>query len=549
MKNNILLVWFTALLFSCLFFACSDDDVVGYTIDLNGAPDRYETLNVSDKLEIPIKITCEAGLKSAFYKLATQDEEGNIKIGSAVDIPVSGNTLDTTIVIPVSKGLCDVVFAVYDNDGKINTRTIHIDSVKDIPSISFRDDVEERNTACIGIPFVIRGSVMSEHELTSLWAVTMINGSEKDSIPVTLANKQEADFEVSIPVEANLSTVLIKASNVYGGVASKTFKVLNVVDKDFVEVSLENGATELNRIIKDENNTVNGSVTSGSDIVSVKYAIKKNGVLGNTQDAELIENLGNESKFSLKVSGEAGLESVIVTALNKSNVSTSMEYMVPALRTRIAYLKDVEMSTDPADGKCFLALYEASPVFGTNVAIQKQNRIDFYLANKGSGVQPLSPHAYGAGAAYYNASLPFLKGFTDLTYAYLSSRRGKLYQEEFDEIVTDNELTELLEYRIIGPNPDGENYNIRSASRRVGDTFNDTSKKDGGFILGWGNHTHPTVSPAVVKNESFALFWVKSVTKKSNGHWVMIFDVKYPVDDQRINNNEGSIAPYDPYPL
>ena len=549
MKNIKISVWFTALLLSCLFFSCSEGEVVGYKIDLNGTPDYYESLNTSDKLEIPIKITCEAGLKNAFYKLAIQDEDGDISIGSAVDIPVSGNTLDTTIVIPVSKGLCNVVFAVYDNEGKVNTRTIDIESVKDIPSLSFKDGVSEKNTACIGIPFVIRGNVKSEYELTSLWAVTIVNGSEKDSIPITLTNKQEAEFEVSIPVEANLSSVLVKAANVYGGIASETYKVLNIVDKDFVEVLLENGATELGRIIKDENNTVSGRVSSGSDIVSVKYIIKKNGVLGNVQEADLSDNLGNESKFSLNVKGEAGLESVVVTAVNKSNVSVSMEYKVPALRTRIVYLKDVEMSTDPADGKCFLALYEGSPVFGTNVAIQKQDRIDFYLANKGSGVQPLSPHAYGAGDAYYNASLPYLKGFATLTYSYLSSRRGKLYKEEFDNVVTDNELVELLEYRIMGANPDGENYNIRTASRRVGDTFNDTSKKDGGFILGWGNHTHPTVSPAVVKNESFAIFWVKSVTKKSNGHWTMIFDVKYPVEDQRIKNNEGSITPYAPYPL
>lgn len=259
----------------------------------------------------------------------------------------------------------------------------------------------------------------------------------------------------------------------------------------------------------------------------------------------LTDNEGNEANFSFELVGEEGLESVTVAVENKTGISVQKEYAV----SKVAYLTDVVMSTDPEDKSCFLALYELTPVFGAEEAINVQDRIDFFVANKGNGVQPLSPHAYGAGDAYYNASLPYLKGFETLTYSYLSSRRGKLYKEEFDAVNTEDALMDLLNYRIIGPNPDGENYNILTASRRVGDTFNDSSKKDGGFILGWGNHTHPTTTPAVVDNVAFAIFWVKSVQKKANGHWVIVFDVKYPLDDERSANNKGSIAPYEPYPL
>lgn len=172
------------------------------------------------------------------------------------------------------------------------------------------------------------------------------------------------------------------------------------------------------------------------------------------------------------------------------------------------------------------------------------------LANKGNGVQPLSPHAYAAGDAYYNASKPYITGFETLTYAFISAKRGKITKDAFDAISSEQGLQEFLESSIIPPSPDGENYKIYTASRRVGDTFNDTSKNEGGFLFGWGTHSHPTISPAVgVSNVAFAIFYVKSVTKKANGHWTIVFDVKYPLTDERAANTGGSIAPYAPYPL
>lgn len=542
MKKNYLISLFATLLLSFMFGACSEDDnYMGYYIDLKGASDQYEYVNENGILQIPLYVTSDAGFKSAYYKLAIKDADGNTNIGSAVEFPVSGNTVDQVVEIKAVKGLSHIVFAIIDNNDQLYKRTIYISEVKAAPVLSFKDGVSEKNTVCIGIPFNIKGNIESEYELKSVWAKTVVNGVEKDSIPAALSS----DFEISIPVEAGLQSVLVSASNIYGGVDTKEFKVLNVVAEDFIDVALDGNMSELNRIFRGKTNLVKGRIASGSDIVTVKYAIKKDGILGSYADMSLTDNEGNEANFSFELVGEEGLESVTVAVENKTGISVQKEYTV----SKVAYLTDVVMSTDPEDKSCFLALYEPTPVFGAEEAINVQDRIDFFVANKGNGVQPLSPHAYGAGDAYYNASLPYLKGFETLTYSYLSSRRGKLYKEEFDAVNTEDALMDLLNYRIIGPNPDGENYNILTASRRVGDTFNDSSKKDGGFILGWGNHTHPTTSPAVVDNVAFAIFWVKSVQKKANGHWVIVFDVKYSLDDERSANNKGSIAPYEPYPL
>ena len=550
MKNCYYINLFIALLCSTfLLGACSDDDKYpSFSIDLNGAPDQYEYVNENGILEIPLHVESEAGLKSAYYKLATKDAEGDITIGSQVDIPVSGNVLDETIKIQVVKGLSHIIFAVFDNDDQLYKRTIYIDEVKNAPVVSFKDGVDERAIACVGIPFDIRGEIQSEYELESVWATTVVNGADKDVIQAPVASS----FEISIPVEAGLQMVKVSAQNVYGGVDTKEFKVLSVVDEDFVSVVLgenvsatDGDVVELNRVFRGKTNLINGQITSGSNIVSMKYAEKTNGSLGEYKDVQLTDNLGNEANFSFELVGDRSLEAVEVVVTNEGGVTQTETYNV----SKVAYLNDVTMSSDPEDGTCFLSLFEADPVFGVDEALSLQDRVDFYLANKGSGVQPLSPHAYGAGDAYYNASLPYIKGFTTLTYSYLSSIRGKLVRDEFESVQTEDELMELLEYRIIGPNPDGENYNIRTASRRVGDTFNTTNKSQGGFILGWGSHTHPTVSPAVVDNEAFAVFWLKSVQQKANGHWIIVFDVKYPLDDERAIYTEGSIVPYDPYPL
>ena len=517
--------------------ACSDDDTYpSYSIDFKGQPDRYESLNENDDLEIPLYVTSDAGLKSAYYKVTTKDSDGNYIIGNAVNIPVEGNTLDTNVKVPVVQGMSHVVFAVFDNNDQMFKHTVLVDEVKKAPVLTLKDGIDVKNTVCVGINFAVRGQIQSDYELEKVWAVPVVDGAEKSSVETSASNT----FDISVPVEAGLQYVLVKARNIYGGTGVVKLTVNKVVNEDFVDLSLSTAMPALNRGV-----LLKGIIASGSDIASAKYAIQKDGTLGAYKDLTLLDNQGNEAKFELELNVNDGIENVKVEVVNKSNVNASDDYKVSKIRT----LENVTMSTDPADGTCFLALYEDTPVFGVDVAKDKQDRIDFYLANKGSGVQPLSPHAYGAGKAYYDASLPYISGFTTLTYAYLSSRRGKLIREEFEAITSGEELNTLLDYRIKGPKPDGENYNIQKASRRVGDTFNDSNKKDGGFLLGWGNHTHPTVSPAVVDNVAFAIFWVKSVTKKENGHWVMVFDVKYPFDDQRAPNNQGSIVPYEPYPL
>lgn len=536
--------------------ACDhDDDYVSYSIDLKDTPDQYEYLEENGVLEIPLYIDSEVDIKSAYYKVGVKNKDGKVEIGNKVDIlvpegGVSGDVKNAALIakIPVVKNMSHVFLAVFDNNDQLYKRTVTVAEVRNAPIVNFKNDVDVKNTVCVGIPFKISGEIESEYELVSVWAVPVVNDVEQEPVQGSLSS---GNFELSIPVKAGLKSVFVKVANVHGGVATKEFKVLNVVEEDFMDITFTGDLTELTRMAIGKENTVEGLLASGSDIAFVKYALKKNGVLGSYIELPLMENEGNEAKFSFQIMGEEGVEAVEIVAANQSNVTASEGCRVKVLSSSaISSLTDVVMSTDPADNACFLSLYEEEPVFGKEMAQTKQGRIDFYLAyvdnNRG---QPLSPHAYGAGANYYNASKPYITGFTELTYSFVSNWRGKITKEGFDAIQSEQDLQDFLESTIIAPNPDGENYKIYTASRRVGPNMNDP-QKTGGFLLGWGTHSHPTVSPATgVNNIAFAIFWVKKIAKKDNGHWAITFDVKYPLSDERAFNNDASFEPYAPYPL
>ncbi len=261
---------------------------------------------------------------------------------------------------------------------------------------------------------------------------------------------------------------------------------------------------------------------------------------------------GNKVETTIKIRITSDLNSIVFAAFDADGVIVYRTVTIDAIKIvdhAARQLKDVQISTDPADNKCFVALYEATPIFGKDVALTKQSRIDWVVTKNGSAIQPIVPHAYGAGASYYTNSLPYLTGFTELTYGFISAIRGKIVKSEFDALNTDNDLRNYVNTRISGPAPDGENYNVRGTDRRVGDTFNTTNKATGGFIFGWGSRNHPTASTAGAVNTAFGFAWVKSVTQKANGHYIMTLDIKYPSYDEREANNKSSIAPYSPYPL
>lgn len=245
-----------------------------------------------------------------------------------------------------------------------------------------------------------------------------------------------------------------------------------------------------------------------------------------------------------------GLISIVITIYDKAGKLSSKSVDITNITSsgeNLKSLTNITMSTDPADNKNFFSFHETSPVFGSADAITKQKRIDFMLVNM-NGAKIISPHAYGASVDYYNASKSSLAGFTNLTYLFLSSSKSYVNKVNFDAIIKESDLEKFLNDTVIALGPKGANYNIINADRRVSDTYteNDVNK---GFIIGWGYHTNPLASTAIVLNESFGLVMIKAVTKKPNGHYIITFDVKASPSDQRSVFGESVIAPYTPYTL
>ncbi|MGV8137799.1 MAG: hypothetical protein AB2L20_21530 [Mangrovibacterium sp.] len=544
MMNKYILRVFLAMLTGLCLFACDDDNMdPANQIDLEGTPEVYEYLTENASLEIPVNFTSGAGLKKAFYKIVTRN--GNTykyTYGPEISIPVSGNKLDIVLSIPVTINLYSVVIAVYDNDDIVSLKTLKVEEVKKSPVITFKDGIKFRNTAAIGIPFAIKGHVTSEHELKQLTFIPVNNGQLGTAVALGLGNKSDVDFVADIPVAAGLEYVLIKAVNTFDGASVDTFRVHQVVNDDFINLTMDQGVTELSRFFDQEQNTIKGRIASGSDIQSLHYTITKNGTEGTTQEVALGPDAGNETVFTFGILGEQGMENLKLVAVNKQAKTITVNLPIPVVHTRILTLENIEMSTDPDDQKCFFSAYHTPHVFGKDVAMSNQLLIDWVFVNRGTSGQPCSPHAYGAGTAYYDALSPYLQGFTQLTYLFLSSRRSPMTQQGVSAIESEQDMMAYMANY-------SDNYNIYTSSRRVGDYFDPVNKSNGGFIIGWGTHTHPAVSPAVVQNVAWGVAYIKQVTKKPNGHYKIIFDIKVPKNDVRSANNASVIAPYDPYPL
>ena len=196
-------------------------------------------------------------------------------------------------------------------------------------------------------------------------------------------------------------------------------------------------------------------------------------------------NKSVNTKITIPV--RSGLMSVVISIYDKAGKISYKSINVKSVKTsdlNVKTLTNVVMSTDPADNQCFFSVYEANPVFGQASALTKQERIDFVLVNM-SGAKPISCHAYGASIDYYNASKTYLAGFTSLSYNFISASQSYITRAAFDAIVKESDLSGFIDSTVIRPAPKGNNYNIISRDRRVGDGYTETAV-DKGFIIGWG---------------------------------------------------------------
>ncbi len=344
MKHTYLTKVLLSVFLALFLFACEDDVNEEYDIDLKGTPEVYESVNEKGNLEIPVQITCEAGLKKAFYK--TVDKVigyGKPVVSVEKNIPVSGTTLDTVLEIPVTMNLYQIVIAVYDNNDVVYLRTVKVEEVKKAPELTFKNGIRFKKTVMVGVPFKVEGNVSSENELKQISYTTVVNNQKGNPVAINPGDKKNVNFSVDIPVANGLQFVLFEAENEFGGIARDTFSVANVITEDFITVTIDLGITELKPFIANEKNMVMGNVTSWSDIKSLKYSIVRDGIEGAQQIVSLGDNPGNDYNFNFKILGEQGMEKVNLYAENNQGKKTTVVLPIPRVYER-SEIKEVKVN-------------------------------------------------------------------------------------------------------------------------------------------------------------------------------------------------------------
>ena len=117
-----------------LFASCKKFDAKALPmtpIDVGGKT-SYESLDENSVLTIPIKFTspCDSGIATAGYKVVNNRASEILLVQSPL-IPIGfhGKIVDTTIKVPVRRGLLSVVVIITDKAGRVSSQGIDVKSV------------------------------------------------------------------------------------------------------------------------------------------------------------------------------------------------------------------------------------------------------------------------------------------------------------------------------------------------------------------------------------------------------------------------------------
>jgi len=133
-KTNSTLQIILVLAAIIMFASCKkfEADTLPMTpIDVGGKT-SYESLDENSILTIPIKFTspCDSGIASAGYKVVNNRASELILVQSPL-IPVGfhDKTVDTTINVPVRRGLLSVVVIITDKAGRVSSQSVDVKSI------------------------------------------------------------------------------------------------------------------------------------------------------------------------------------------------------------------------------------------------------------------------------------------------------------------------------------------------------------------------------------------------------------------------------------
>ncbi|QEH41646.1 hypothetical protein [Chitinophaga sp. XS-30] len=514
----------------------AEDDMQAPVITISDEFADVENFNVGEEVRVAVNVKSAIGIKRLAYyfisKTANGTSSGTPVYIDKTDFPME---LNEEIVFTVQADMVELVIISFDKAH--NNSEIHIapKNVRNIPQLAFKDGIRYRETVFENKRLTIEGTITSEFDMTEITWQTIVNGVTSDEQAIAVTDPKDMPFAVSVVVPKHMSGIIIKAKNTYNGTAVDTFKIGNVADDD-VSITLEGGNTNIPIAYVGVDNTLSGNISSGSEVSTLTYAIKTNGVYG----AEIPMTIGDpkdEFPFSIAFAATQGIEAVRITGENEGNKTRVAEYAVAKVYNKLVHFTDIRLTSEIGPGKNnWFAAYQAPHVFDITNAAANQLMVDFALAKYSATSFRIMPAAiFDAGAAYRTAMAPYMVGFTKAPYTLVTVNRRSITPEVFNSLAWDGELTEFLNTKIIAPtSAGGEGYNIAATNRR----FNGDLKVGEGFIIGWGQW-----SP--IENKAFALVFVKEYALV-NGEATATLEIKVPAEDNRTKYNPVSIFDYQP---
>lgn len=537
MKTNIIIILFLSLLI-CIS-GCKDENqgiALGPVIGVQDEDLSFDGLNVGEKIILPIEVKSPNGVKRVAFFFVMQTANGT-ETGTATnfDDPAFPQVIEKDIEFDAVPNMNELVIVAFDRMNVSSELHIPLTNIRSLPQISFTDNIKFRETVFENKMMAVTGKVSSEFDIAKLTYVTVANNVASAETNIPFADKKNIDFAANIEVKSGLQSIIIRATNLHEGTMVDTFKIGSIVG-DAVSISMQNGITEIDKLYAEQGNSIGGTISSGSNIASFTYAIKKN----DTYSEETAIVLGtplDEFNFSINIAGQEGIQAIRLSGKNTNNNTLVLELPVKRVIFPLVHLEGVELTTEIGAGKPnWFAAYLAPHVFDQASAVVNQEKMDIMVVVYGGTALRFMPSAVYEAASYTAIVAPYMVGFTKATYTLVTSNRAKITSDAFAGLENDEDLETFIRDKIIAPTSQGgENYNVVGTNRRISTNL----AANTGYIIGWGSY----VKGGAARNEAFALIYVKEVSFVDGvGH--VKFDIKFPKTDYRTMYNPVSITPY-----
>lgn len=531
MKKNVLYYVFILISSVIILHSCTDEQTTISTpvITIPEEIKQIDGANEGDLISIPFSVSTTQGVRKIAYYFIV-----NTPNGTANETPISivdftenfPLTYDGSIDFSVRTEMNTLILVVFNKDNQSSEVHIPLSELKELPVFSFDKNLDFKEKAFLGKNLRIRGNTTSKYEIKSFSYQVVKNGVTGPSTNIPFTNKHEINFDINLTVEDGLENVVFNVTNVHDGKIEKTYRVLNILTDDDISIEMTGGITEILDYFEDVENTIEGTVESGSDITGLFYSVKKDGEFQAPIAVDIPEDVTDLFNFNINIIGEAGTEAIKIIATNETELVEEIVLNVPMVDSYVVFMEDVILTTEIGEGKNnWFSCWKEPHVFDQQTAAQYSDMMDFGAVTYTNGAPYLlSSMVWTAGGNYARAITPYMVGFDFMTYLLMTSNRNDA-RNAFDSVTKTSDLDVL--------------FNSTSYYANAGRYTSGGLTAGNHHVIGWGN--------GVSQNKAIGIIRLKEIST-ADGISTVRFDIKFGKPDYRTKYNNASLAPYNPGP-